>query len=141
VGLLELRLVLGDRHLEGSDLLDDARILLGGRVDRLDAVEEVLEAGRAEQDRECRVVLGRGVRTDQPGRERVLRDLQVRSGQLQLLAVLALVGLDLLQLDVGEVVLLDRPAEALVDLLNLREHTLCLRLLRGDRARRRIRRC
>ena len=45
------------------------------------------------------------------------------------------------QADVREVVLLDRGAHALVDLLDLRKHLLRLCLLRRDGARRRICRC
>src|SRR5207247_802706 len=71
----------------------------------------------------------------------VLGDLQVGARELQLLAVLALVALDLLQLHVGEVVGLDGRSETVVDLLDLGEDPLRLRPLRRDGRGRRISRC
>ena len=124
-----------DRRLERRNLLDDARILLGGRIDRLDPVQQILEARRAEEHRERRVVLGRGVRGHEPGGERVLRNLEVRLRELELPPILSLIGLDLVEADIGEVVGLDGGAQAVVDLLDLGEHPLSLRPLRGDRAR------
>src|SRR5207248_10505783 len=110
-----------DRRLERRNLLDDARILLGGRIDRLDPVQQILEARRAEEHRERRVVLGRGVRGHEPGGERVLRNLEVRLRELELPPILSLIGLDLVETYMGEVVCLDGGAQAVVDLLDLVE--------------------
>ena len=133
--------MLLDGRLEGGHLLHDARVLLGGRIDGLEPVQQILEARRPEQQRQGGVVLRGRVGGDEPGRERCLGELEVRLRDLQLLAVLALVGLDLRQADVRKVVLLDRGAHALVDLLDLRKHLLRLCLLCRDGAGRRICRC
>jgi len=57
---------------------------------------------------------------------------QVRARDRELVAVLALVALDAGELDVREVVRLDRPLEARVDLLDLGEDARRLRLFRID---------
>ena len=96
-------------------------------------VEQILEARRAEEHRQGRVVRRRGrVGRHEPCGERVLRELEVRAGERQLPPVLLEVAFDLLQLDVGEVVRLDRRTEAAIDLIDLRENLLRLGLLRLD---------
>src|SRR5438874_961452 len=84
-GVVQLPAVLLDCGLEGGDLLDDARVLVRRRVDRLDAVEHVVEARRTEQNRERRIVLRRRVRGDEAGCKRLLRDLQVGARERELL--------------------------------------------------------
>ena len=83
MGASELLAVTLDRSLEGRDLLDDARVLARSRVDGLDPVEQIVKARCAEQHRERRVVLGGRVGADEPRRERVLRDFQVLTRELQ----------------------------------------------------------
>jgi len=141
VCLRELSAMLLDGRLERRHLLHDARVLLGGRIDGLEPVQQILEAGGPEQQRQGGVVLRGRVGGDEPGRERCLSELEVRLRDPQLLTVLALVGLDLRQADIRKVVLLDRGAHALVDLLDLRKHLLRLCLLRRDGTRRSICRC
>src|SRR5438477_468674 len=70
-----------------------------------------------------------------------MRTISPRMHDSKLLAVLAQIAFDPVQSHVGEVVRLDRAVEVAVDLLNLSEDLLRLRLLRRDgpgiRARRR----
>jgi hypothetical protein len=111
------------------------RVLVGDAVDRLDPVQEVVEAPRAEEDVERRRGVALDVDGDEALGERRLGRLQVpaRDAELELRALEAPV--DAPELDVGEVVRLDRPLEAAVDLLDLREDLLRLPLLRCDGAR------
>jgi hypothetical protein len=120
---------------EDLDLAEHARILGRNAVLRLDPAQNVVQRAGAEQNLEGRVGAPGDVDRDQAVRQRGLRAAQVSLGDGETDAILGQVALDALQLDVGEVVGLDRAREARVERANLAEHTLSLRLLRGKRAR------
>ena len=61
----QLGLALLDLGPEDPHLVDDARVLFGHAVDRIDAVEQVVEARRAEKNLE-RALLTRRVEGDEP---------------------------------------------------------------------------
>ena len=73
--------VLARRHLvlERDHLAHHRGVLLGDRLHRLDAVHQIVEALRAEQDRERRLVVAGGVDRQQPLLERCLRLHEVRA--------------------------------------------------------------
>ena len=66
MGVVQLDLVMLDRHLRRAYLPDDVRVLGRRRVDCLDAVEQILEARRPEQQGQRRVVLRRRICADEP---------------------------------------------------------------------------
>ena len=88
--------------------------------------EHVVEARGAEQHREAGILAFGGVEVDQPRRELPLCPLQALPGDDEGVRVGGKIVLDSSQLDVGEVVGLDRPLQARVELLDLAEDALRL---------------
>jgi hypothetical protein len=131
--LLQLGLALLHGPLERLHLAEDARVLRGDSVDRVEAVQEVVERLGAEQHLDRGGVVAVDVERDEPLREMPLRPLEARLRELQMARVLLQVVLDLRQPDVREVEALDRVRELRVDLADLVEHALGLRALLRDR--------
>ena len=129
----QLGLLLHDVPLEGPDLPHRLRVLARDAVHRVDSVQEVVEAPRAEQDLERRVLRVRRVDPDEPRRERRLGVAEVRLRDVELEAGALLVALDTGELDVRGVVRLDRALEADVQAVDLRQDLPSLALLGRDR--------
>ena len=94
--ILQLHSVPLDRDLRRGDVADDLRILFRRRVNRLHAIHEIVDVGRAKQHSERRVLIARRVDGDEPLRKRRLRTLQVLARDAELERVLAQIALDLL---------------------------------------------
>src|SRR5919204_2309742 len=122
-----------DRLLERRDLPRHLRVLAGDAVDGLDPVQEVVEAARAEEHLERRVLVVRGVDGDDPSRQRRLGVPEARLRDAELEAGALLVALDAGELDVRRVVRLDRLLEVDVEAIDLCEDLPRLALLRRDR--------
>ena len=126
--LTRLHLFVEMRHL-GENL----RVLRRDAVGSVEAADEVVEAGRAEQHLEGVALSAGRVERHEPGREgppcatqALFRDLQLRLVRLQL-------GSDPVQLHRCQVVCLDHALEVRVELLDLAHHALGFGLLRRDR--------
>ena len=126
--LLRLHLVV-----EASDLAENVAVLRGDAVRRVEAVDEVVEAGGAEQHREGVALPVRGIERDESRRERCLCTPETLLRNLELYVICLQVGANAVQLHGREVVRLDCPLEARVELLHLAHDALGLGLLRGDR--------
>ena len=124
--VLEAPLPLLHLPAEVCDLAQDERVLLPDAVDGVHAAEHVVEARGAEQHREAGILAFGGVEVDQPRRELPLCPLQALLGDDEGVRVGGKIVLDSCQLDVGEVVGLDRPLQARVELLDLAEDALRL---------------
>jgi hypothetical protein len=133
-GAPELRALPFDERAERAHLADHLRVLRRDAAGGVEAVEDLVEVLRAEDDVERRAVRVGRVDRDETRRERGLRVLQVRRRDLQVVAVLELLPLDLAEAPGGAVVGLDRPLELIVDLADLRENLLGLRALASDGA-------
>ena len=124
VGAVETKLPLLDFGAEALHLTQHARILARHALDRVEPVEQVVEGHRPEQHLERVPLAAVDVERDEPRRQVGLRVPQARPGDRQMTRVRLQVGVDPIELDVGEVVALDRVRELRVDLLNLVEHVL-----------------
>ena len=129
---LEAALPLDHLRPEALDLAEHACVLGGDAIDRVDPVEEVVDRLGAEDDLDRAPVAAVLVQRDEALGEVHLRPLEARPRDRQVLRVRLQVGLDPVELDVREVVRLDRVRELPVDLLDLGEDALRLRALRGD---------
>ena len=129
---VETNLPLLDLAAEVLHLTQDARVLVRHPFDRVHPVEQVVERFRAEQHLESVPLAAVDVERDEPCRKVGLSTAQARLRDSQMARVRLQVGVDLVELDVGEVVRLDRMRELPVDRLDLFEHVLGLRLLRLD---------
>jgi len=127
---LQLRLPPDHVAAEAHDLVQHPGVLLRDAVRRIEAAHHVVEALGPEDHLEPGVVGVRGVERDEPPLERLLADLQVRPGDDEVVAVDLEILLDPRELDIREVVRLDRLLELRVAALDLREHARCLRALR-----------
>ena len=107
-------------------------VLLGHAVDRVEPVDEVLEARAAQEDLERRRRVAADVEVAQPARQAALGDLEVPARDAHLAVVRPQVGLDRVELDRGGVVRLDRLPELRVERLDVGEHSLGLGLLVFD---------
>ena len=126
LSVLEAPLPLLHLTAEVRDLAQDERVLLPDAVDGVHTAEHVVEARGAEQHREAGILAFGGVEIDQPRGELPLRPLQALLGDDEGVRVGGKIVLDSCQLDVGEVVGLDRPLQARVELLDLAEDALRL---------------
>ena len=122
------------RHLaaESLHLAEHLRVLARDAIDRVEAVDQILEARRAEEELERRGRLAADVEVAQPAGEAILRDAEVRPRDLHLPPVHAELRLDLAELHVRGVVRLDGLLELRVERLDLLEHLPRLGLLRVD---------
>ena len=119
--------------LERDHLVHYGHVLRRDGLHRLDAAHEIVDALRAEQHGERRLVVTRHVDRDQPLRERALRPAEVRARRVQPDLVDAQALLDDVQLRRRRVVRGARALEARVEAVDLREDALRLGLLRADR--------
>ncbi len=129
----ELVLLCAHELAERDHLAEHLGVLVGDAVDGVEVAQEVVEALRAEEHVERRVLLVGRVERDEPRRQHLLRAPEVVARDVEVVAVHLLVVLDLAELVLGAVVRLDLLPELLVDLVDLGEHGLGLRLLRADR--------
>jgi hypothetical protein len=135
LGMRMLELALPPLHLgaEVPDLPEHERVLGGDAVGGIHAAEQVVEARRAQEHRERRVLAVGGVELDEASGELLLRMAEASLGHRQAVGVRRQIVLDVRELDVRKVVGLHGALEARIELLNLAEHALRLRLLRRDR--------
>ena len=115
------------------DLSENLSVLRGDPVGRVEAVDKIVEARRAEQHLQGVALPVRRVERDEPRRERRLRVAQALLCDLELRVVRLEVGSDPVQLHRRQVISLDHTLEARVELLDLAHDTLRLGLLRCDR--------
>ena len=127
--------VAGDRALVRRDLLDERRVLVRDRVLGLEAVDEVIEALRAEDHGEGRLAVLRRVDRDEPLGERLLRGSEVAARDAERLLVDREFLLEELQLRGGLLIAAARDLRSRVELLELPENALRLGLLRRHRPR------
>jgi hypothetical protein len=122
------------RHglLEADHLVQHRKILRRHRLHGLDAIHEIVDARRAEQDGKRRLVVTRRIDRDEPLHERVLRALEVRARRAERNLVDLQVVLDDVQLLRRCEIQRARALEAAVELRDLRHHLLRLRALRAD---------
>ena len=113
-----------DLGAEPLDLLQHLSVLLGHAVDRVEPVDEVLEARAAQEDLERRHRVPADVEVAQPARQTALGDLEVAAGDAHLAVIRAQVGLDRIELDRGGVVRLDGLSELCVERLDVGQHLL-----------------
>jgi hypothetical protein len=128
----ERMLVRRHRLLEADDLVHHRDVLVRDRLHRLDAVDEILDARRAEDDAERRLILARRVDRDETRHQCPLRPLEVRTRRLQCDLVDEQVVLDLTELHRRHLVAVARALEIRVELLDLSGDALRLRALRAD---------
>jgi len=126
-------LTYGHLLLEGDDLMDDGDVLRGERLHRFDPVDEIVDARRAEEHGDGRLVVARRVDVDEPRREILLRDDEVRLRGVQADPVDREVVVDRVQPRVRRVVPIACALEARIEYLNLFEDALRLGLFRADR--------
>ena len=88
----------GHRFLEADHLVHHGDVLRRHRLHGLDAVDEIVDALRAENHRERRLVVARRVDRDEPLHQRLLRLTEVRARDVQRNLVDLQVVLDLAQL-------------------------------------------
>ena len=129
----ELALLFAHELAERDHLGEHLGVLVGDAVDGVEIAEEVVEAPRTEQHVERRVLVVGRVERDEPGGQALLSMLEVAARDREIVAVHLLVVLDLAEPVPRPVVRLDLQPELLVDLVDLGEHGLGLRLLRADR--------
>ncbi len=122
-----------DRVLVGCDLADERRVLRRDRVEGLEPVDEVVEALCPENDGEGRLAVLRRVDRDKPLGERLLRGDEIATGDAERLRVLRKLLLEELEPCGGLLVAAVRNLRRRIELLELRENALRLRLLRRDR--------
>src|SRR5207244_10617996 len=115
VGVLQLALPRLHFPPELHHLLEDERILLGHAILRIHPGEHLVEARRAEEDDERRVLAFGGVEADDAPRRLLLRAVQAPLRDREAVRVLREVVLDVAELDVREVVRLDGALEARVE--------------------------
>src|SRR5919201_6821705 len=127
-GLSSLHLVV-----EAGDLGEHVRVLRRDPVRRVEAIDEVVEARRAEEHLERVALAVRGVQLNEASREGRLSLLQALLRDPELGVIRLQVGANVVQLDGREVVGLDGTLKARVEALNLVQDALRLGLLRGDR--------
>jgi hypothetical protein len=132
LGLLQERRANRDVVLELLDLADHLRVLRGDAVDRLDAVQELGQAVRPEQNRERRVVLRLLVHRPDPVAEAALRNHEVVLRDREVPRVQRTLGLDPRQIFRRAVVRLHGPLQLRVEGLDLVEHALGLGPLGRD---------
>ena len=127
------RMLVG-RHglLEADDLVHHRDVLARDRLHRLDAVDEILDARRAEHDAERRLIVARRVDRDEPLHERLLRLNEIRARRVQPDLVDLQVVLDLVQLHRRHLVAAARALETCVELLDLRRDALRLGSFAAD---------
>ena len=115
-----------DLGFGATDLIEDASVVFRHSAGRVEAVEQVVEAGRAEHDLDD-VDLAALVELDEPlvDGDRARRRLAFAISRRCLLS--GELALELLQAQVGAVPRLDRELELHVQLVDLREHLLGLR--------------
>ena len=114
--------------------LDERRVLLRDRVERLDPRDEVVEARGAEDDGEGRLAVLRRVDRDEPLRERLLRGGEVAARDAERLSCSArAVCWTSCELRGRALVAAVRDLRARVELLELRGDALCLGLRAGNR--------
>ena len=130
--LLQLSFAGLDLGPERACFAGDARVLVGYAIDRVHAVQQVVQARRTEKDLEGGLVIG-GVERDQTLLEEALRPLVVRACYLEAPLVHFLLRLDRIQLDLRGVVGLHDLLQIGVDRLDLGENLPCLRALRPHR--------
>ena len=116
---------------ELAHLAEDLRVLVADAAGRVDPVEDLVEAGGAEQDLD-QVGAAVLIQLDEPGLERSLGGAEVRARDLQALLVELLRGDDPVELDLRRVVRLDDELEVRVELLDLGENLPGFGLLRLD---------
>ena len=121
---VETELPLLDLDAEVLHLTQDTRVLVRHPLDRVHPVEQVVERLRAEEHLESVVPAAVDIERDEPRRKMGLSAAQARLRDRQMARVRLQVGVDRVELDVGEVVRLDRMRELPVDRLDLFEHVL-----------------
>jgi hypothetical protein len=104
---------------EVHHLLEHERILLRDAVARVHPAEHVVKTRRPEQHRQAGVLVTGGIDVDEARRELRLRVHEALLRHRERVGVVRQVVLDPGELDVGEVVGLDGPLEARVELLDL----------------------
>ena len=133
-GALERRALPLDLGLRPADVLEDAGVVLGDAVRGVEAVQEVVEARRSENDLH-HVDLAALVEGDQALLDGPLRAAEARAGDVEPVLVGRELALELLQTDVGAVPLVHGELEVEVELVDLGEHLLGLRPLLVDAVR------
>ena len=128
----ELRTALAHLVPELPDVLQHLCVLPADALGHVEAVEQVVEALRAEDhlDRAARVAVD--VEGAQPLRDVHLRRTEARPRDHEMPSVRLQVGVDLRELDGREVVRLRRVTEPRVEVTDLRQHRLSLLALRRD---------
>ena len=114
---------------EPLDLPQHLGVFLGHAVDRVQPVDEILEARAAQEDLERRRRVTADVEVAQPAGQAALGDLEVPARDADLAVVRPQVGLDRVELDRGGVVRLDRLPELRVERLDVGQHALGFGLL------------
>ena len=132
LGALEPPLALDRLCAEALDLPEHARVLRGNAIDGVDPVEQVVDRLGREDDLERAAAAAALVERDEARRQVRLSGLETRSRDRQMVGVRPQLTLDPVELDVREVVRLDRKRQLPVDLLDLGEDALRLGLLRRD---------
>jgi len=122
----------GYRLLEAYDLVHDGDVLTRDRLHGLDAIDEILDARRAEHDAERGLLVARRVDRDEPLHERPLRLHEVRARCAQTDLVDLQVVLDLVQLHRRHLVAAACALETCVELVDLRRDALRLGSLAAD---------
>src|SRR5581483_1612321 len=108
------------------------RVLSCDGADRLDAIDQVAKASRAEQDRDRRVLLAGDVESSQSIAEAPLGNREIPSRQREMPRVDRALSVDCSELLRGTVVCLDRLLQLAVQRLDLRQYALRLGSLGGD---------
>src|SRR5262249_35111492 len=121
-----------DGTAERLHVADDRAALVVHTIDGVEAVQEIVETRRAENNLESRVRIARRVVLDRLTCKRGLRVLQVHTCDAELETRALEVVADTRKLHVRQVPALDRGRELCLDRADLRDDALCFCFLRSD---------